>query len=308
MQGDKNPMRDPNIRQKISEAQKGIPRPYQRGENNPSKRPEVKEKISAALKGKPHPWQQGDKHYMHNPENAAKWSAYLKSLGENHPSKRPEVQEKIRQSRLGKKASEETKQKMSNRLLALGENHWMKQPEYRIWMKEQNPMKTIMADPAKYEEWKKKHDIIVRSEDYLSSVSGKKNHFYGKTHSDITKQIISNFAKVRYKNPENHPNWKGGITAERPAFYESDAWKYVAPLVWQRDKATCQRCGKIYNRKTYRFIMDIHHIIPFEYKEYRALMWNLILLCRKCHKIVHGKKNVTCEFLPDEYSRIFILS
>ena len=34
-------------------AQKGIPKPYQCGSNNPSSRPEVREKIRQALKGKP---------------------------------------------------------------------------------------------------------------------------------------------------------------------------------------------------------------------------------------------------------------
>jgi hypothetical protein len=37
-------------------SQKGIPKPYQVGENNPSSRLDVREKISQALKGKPRPY------------------------------------------------------------------------------------------------------------------------------------------------------------------------------------------------------------------------------------------------------------
>jgi transposase-like protein len=40
---------------------------------------------------------------------------------------------------------------------------------------------------------------------------------------------------------ELNPNWKGGVTPERQAFYASAEWKRVCRVVWKRDKATCQR-------------------------------------------------------------------
>lgn len=53
----------------------------------------------------------GDFNPMHIPEIAQKVSKHF--IGDKNPAKRPEVREKIRQSALGKKASEETKKKMS---------------------------------------------------------------------------------------------------------------------------------------------------------------------------------------------------
>ena len=49
--GDDNPSKRPEVREKISKAQKGIPRPKTAGDNNPSKRPEVREKIAKSRRG-----------------------------------------------------------------------------------------------------------------------------------------------------------------------------------------------------------------------------------------------------------------
>ena len=38
-------------------------------------------------------------------------------------------------------------------------------------------------------------------------VSGEKNHFYGKTHTNEIKERISKHAKERFKNKENHPRY-----------------------------------------------------------------------------------------------------
>ena len=46
LMGDDNPSKRPEVREKISKAQKGIPRPNTACDNNPAKRPEVREKIA----------------------------------------------------------------------------------------------------------------------------------------------------------------------------------------------------------------------------------------------------------------------
>lgn len=89
------------------------------------------------------------------------------------------------------------------------------------------------------------------------------------------------------------PNWKGGCTPERQAFYSTDEWKEVSKLVWKRDKATCQRCGLVKHRGV-RF--NIHHIVSFSVKELRVEPKNLVLLCHKCHRFVHSRKNTDNEF------------
>lgn len=98
-----------------------------------------------------------------------------------------------------------------------------------------------------------------------------------------------------------HPGtWKGGITPERQAFYSSDKWKTVEAYVRDRDKNTCQFCGKKQPEDCKRQF-DIHHIYPFnKNKHLRANPDNLVVLCRGCHMFVHSSKNVERKFLPVE--------
>ena len=98
-----------------------------------------------------------------------------------------------------------------------------------------------------------------------------------------------------------HPGtWKGGITPERQAFYSSDKWKTVEAYVRDRDKNTCQFCGKKQPEDCKRQF-DIHHIYSFnKSKHLRANPDNLVVLCRGCHMFVHSSKNVERKFLPAE--------
>lgn len=106
-------------------------------------------------------------------------------------------------------------------------------------------------------------------------VPGKRNGMYG-------------------KRGEQVPNWKGGATPERQAFYSSGEWKEAVKAVWKRDRGTCQRCGKKSKGKQDKF--HIHHIVSFAYKPLRADVKNLVLLCNDCHHWVHSKANVNREF------------
>ena len=98
------------------------------------------------------------------------------------------------------------------------------------------------------------------------------------------------------KRGEQTPNWKGGVTPERQSLYLSQEWKQAVSIVWKRDNATCQRCG---TTKQYSVTFHVHHIVSFAMKELRTDPNNLILLCDKCHRWVHSKKNVNGEFLKD---------
>ncbi len=95
-----------------------------------------------------------------------------------------------------------------------------------------------------------------------------------------------------------HPNWKGGLTPERQAFYSSREWKDVAQAVWVRDNYRCQRCdvrppskGPKHNRG------HVHHIVTFQVRELRAVLSNLILLCAPCHRWVHSRANADLEYV-----------
>jgi len=101
------------------------------------------------------------------------------------------------------------------------------------------------------------------------------------------------------KIEELNGNWKGGITAERQAFYVSQEWKKVSRKVWKRDKGFCQRCG--IERRESEDVLHIHHIVSFEDVLLRAELNNLILLCKKCHNFVHSKENVNNDFIKETY-------
>lgn len=114
---------------------------------------------------------------------------------------------------------------------------------------------------------------------------------------------IKHWGLEKGKNPmygrfgASNPRWRGGITADRQAFYSSQEWAEIVKQVWQRDKATCQRCKARANGGP---AFHIHHIVSFEVKELRADITNLILLCGDCHRWVHSKANVNRDFIKEK--------
>lgn len=99
--------------------------------------------------------------------------------------------------------------------------------------------------------------------------------------------------------PEMNPRWLGGVTAERQAFYRTPEWKAACVAVYRRADACCERCGAD-ARKADRSLglFDIHHIISFAVRATRAAVWNLALLCERCHMFVHSRANLDRVFLP----------
>lgn len=128
--------------------------------------------------------------------------------------------------------------------------------------------------------WLRKHGIPRRSISEARALkhwgsSGEDNPMFGKRGAEV-------------------PNWKGGITADRQAFYASLEWAECVKEIWKRDRGTCQRCGVRANKHGN---FHIHHIVSFKVKELRAETSNLILLCPDCHRWVHSKANVDHEFV-----------
>jgi hypothetical protein len=129
--------------------------------------------------------------------------------------------------------------------------------------------------------WLNKHGIKSRNVSETRKIkhwgsAGEKNPMWGKRGAQV-------------------PSWRGGCTPERQAFYSSLEWPTACVAVWKRDNATCQRCGK----KAPQFKMNIHHIVSFSNKKLRAKVSNLVLLCIKCHRFVHSRKNTTKEFISE---------
>jgi hypothetical protein len=100
------------------------------------------------------------------------------------------------------------------------------------------------------------------------------------------------------KRGADSPFWKGGITAERQAFYASDEWKTVCQIVYGRANAACERCGS-HRGEQHKLgrKLHAHHLIPFEIRDMRACVDNLAVLCRPCHLFVHSNANTIGEFI-----------
>lgn len=171
----------------------------------------------------------------------------------------------------------------------------------------------VKRDPKRVWEWLKQAEIPTRPRGSYSSemFNGKPSGFRGKKHSpeSIAKMTAArrrtpreayagNGHYLRGKRGELNPNWKGGHSPERAKFYGTPEWKLAARTVWGRDLGTCQNCGaQAYRTKNPHERWHIHHIDGFANVELRAELTNLVLLCPKCHRWVHGNSNPERKFL-----------
>lgn len=98
---------------------------------------------------------------------------------------------------------------------------------------------------------------------------------------------------------EANPNWKGGLTPERQAFYRTPEWKTAVVAVWRRADACCERCGLDHRQVRGEQTFHVHHVVSFAMRELRAIVSNLRLLCPACHRFVHSRANVHRELLGE---------
>lgn len=172
--------------------------------------------------------------------------------------------------------------------------------------------KMVSRDPGTIHYWLQKFDIPTRPRGHNWKTNLNNGRPKGWHHTDETKRKVGIASRERSAvpylrdgkhwlktvNPEDNPNWKGGITPDRQEFYNSKEWKTIANKIWRRDNATCQRCRLKYKyKKTDKF--HIHHIVSFMVKELRMELTNLILLCPDCHHWVHSNENTEKEFIKE---------
>jgi 5-methylcytosine-specific restriction endonuclease McrA len=193
-------------------------------------------------------------------------------------------------------------------------NEWLYQKYIVEGLTAKEIAKIVKRNDKRVWEWLRDARIPTRPRGHNVSEfrKGKPSTFKGKKHTEENKQaqrerrlrdghvpyLKNGVHWLKGRKGDASPNYKGGITPERQAFYGTPEWKKTAGLVWRRDRATCQRCGiQKYNEEG--IPLDIHHITSFAVKELRLELSNLILLCEKCHYWVHSRKNINKEFIKE---------
>lgn len=192
-------------------------------------------------------------------------------------------------------------------------------PVSKEWLEEQYIVKRmdcvqighlVKRDPKSVWNWMKDFGIPTRGRGTVRDDRGAirpKGRKLTEEHKDLIRQARKrdgripahingvHWMKVTGRKPAS---WKGGITPQRQAFYATQEWKDAVVAVWHRDDAKCRKC-----RLDHRFIdrtktkFHVHHVDSFQISERRAEPDNLVLLCDKCHRWVHGKLNKEKVFL-----------
>ncbi len=175
----------------------------------------------------------------------------------------------------------------------------------------------LQKDPKTIWSWMRHYGIETRPRGGHTSPNafrpGEPNLFAGRRHTPETRARLSAHAKATGRVPydpavgsymkgrsgADTPNWKGGITPERQAFYLTDEWRDAVKAVWSRSDAACERCGKRHNTIESRGTFHVHHIVSFMVRELRAIPSNLVLLCKPCHLFVHSGRNTEKQFIKD---------
>jgi len=138
--------------------------------------------------------------------------------------------------------------------------------------------KTFVENPKKAQDWERKvlkrmnvgknQQFLNKSDGVAPCLSGWKNPFFGKKHSEETKSKMKKNQKN--KTGENNPNWKGGLdrrmfkgNEQLRQLKQSNMMKNINPMfnenirkkhqekISKRDTFQCQHCGKILNSGAY---------------------------------------------------------
>lgn len=120
--------------------------------------------------------------------------------------------------------------------------------------------------------------------------------FNGKKHTKDSRQKMSESHKKLYENPENHPNWKGGISPYPCEF------RKIREIIRERDNHICQLCEKIKQPSDRN--LDVHHI---DYNTKNNSPKNLISLCHPCNRKVDvkGKREFWQPFFEKKIESIY---
>lgn len=157
-----------------------------------------------------------------------------------------------------------------------GENNTAKSTETRLKM---SLSKTGSKNPY-FGKKRPEHSI---------KMSGENHPMWGKHHTKESREKISMKITKLFENPENHPNWLGGVS-DNPY---CSGWKQLAQELKECDDNECQNplCRGISNN------MTSHHI---DYDKKNCKPINVITLCISCN----ARANFNRDFWQEFYTKL----
>ena len=160
-----------------------------------------------------------------------------------------ESKEKIRQKALGRKASEETKQKIKDHWKIYG--HPFKGKHHT----DETKQKIAIANTGRSKTEQEIEDAHYRT-------LGELNPFYGKHHTEETKEVLSNLAKERYLDEDNPFYGK---------YHTNESKKKMSEAHKKIPKEKHGRYGKKNSESTIRAVQEAHYkeVVQYDlqYKE-----------------------------------------
>lgn len=204
-----------------------------------------------------------------------------------------EACKKMSESSKGKKVSQETRYKISEKLKEIGHRPPHRK-NYQLTEEHKRKISEAHIGMTYSDEFKLRQSIRMR---------GKPSVMFGKKHTEEAKKIIGEKAKGRrawnkgksatWVKGEKNIFWKGGITPKNKSIRHSMEYHNWQEACLQRDNYTCVKKGKRGGN------LEVHHINNFaDYPELRFEIDNGITLSKESHREFHklyGFKNNTPE-------------
>ena len=132
----------------------------------------------------------------------------------------------------------------------------------------------------------KYHSIWVKQ-----NQNGINNPFYGKKHTNETREHLSTVKKELFRNGTLVAPYKNKKLTDNPTPKRDHLWKLIRDSVLELDSNSCVLC-----KSTYK--LEVHHIIPYR-KQRNHSIDNLITLCKKCHNKLYKKEHTMENILKD---------
>lgn len=171
--------------------------------------------------------------------------------------------------------------------------HWREPQLYwdRAWLAHQySELKKSAAEIASTHDgwtensilfWLRKHGIPRRSVTEARAIK----------HWGSAGPLNPMFGKFGSKNP----NYVDGSSPERQRLYARGEGTWFLRSILKRDGYKCRRCGLGHTGPR---TLHVHHIKPWAGNiSLRFDAENAVTLCRGCHRWVHSRANLVCEYL-----------